>query len=95
VALDRLHTERQFGLVITGGARGADTMAHDWALSRGIPTEVYMAEWERLGRKAGPLRNQRMLQEGKPNLVVAFPGGRGTANMVSQANAAGVDVIVI
>ena len=38
VALDGLHSERQFGLVITGGARGADTMAHNWALSRGIPT---------------------------------------------------------
>jgi len=94
-ALDRLHTERQFSLVITGGARGADTMAHDWAVSRDIPTEVLMAEWERLGRKAGPLRNQRMLQEGKPDLVIAFPGGRGTANMIGQASADGVEVIAI
>jgi len=91
--LDRLHAERQFALVISGGAHGADAMAHDWAISRGIAAEVYMAEWARFGRKAGPLRNLRMLQEGKPNLVVAFPGGRGTANMVGQANSAGIEVI--
>jgi predicted Rossmann-fold nucleotide-binding protein len=91
--LDRLHATRCFGLVITGGARGADTLAHEWAVSRGIETVVYMAEWERLGRKAGPVRNQRMLQEGKPDLVIAFPGGRGTANMTGQADAAGIEVI--
>jgi hypothetical protein len=43
-----------------------------------------MAEWERLGRKAGPIRNQRMLEEGKPDLVVAFPGGTGTAGMMGS-----------
>jgi len=40
-------------------------------------------EWDELGKKAGPLRNQRMLDEGKPDLVVAFPGGGGTKDMVS------------
>ena len=53
-----------------------------------------MAEWHRLGRKAGPIRNQRMLDEGKPDLVVAFPGGTGTAGMVALACKAGVRVIL-
>jgi hypothetical protein len=53
-----------------------------------------MAEWESLGRKAGPIRNQRMLTEGKPALVVAFPGGKGTANMVAQARATNVRVFI-
>jgi hypothetical protein len=44
---------------------------------------------------AGHRRNQRMLDEGKPDLVVAFPGGRGTADMVRRAKAAGVEVIEI
>ena len=94
-ALDRLHAARAFSVVIAGGARGADTLAVEWATDRGVPTEVYMAEWERLGRKAGPIRNQRMLDEGKPGLVVAFPGGRGTAGMVALSREAGVDVITI
>ena len=94
-ALDRLHAARPFTLVIAGGARGADTLAAEWAAERGVPIQVYMAEWERLGRKAGPIRNQRMLDEGKPDLVVAFPGGRGTAGMMALARAAGVEVVQI
>ena len=49
-------------------------------------------EWDELGKKAGPLRNQRMLEEGKPELVVAFPGGGGTKDMVRRAVKAGVSV---
>lgn len=44
---------------------------------------------------AGFRRNKRMLEEGKPDLVVAFPGGKGTANMVSLAKQAGVKVIEV
>src|ERR1700676_3700007 len=93
-SLDSLHAEHGFTVLIAGGARGADTLAAEWARDRGITADVYMAEWERLGRKAGPIRNQRMLTEGKPNLVVAFPGGHGTANMVAQARAAGLRVFI-
>jgi hypothetical protein len=42
--------------------------------------------------KAGPLRNYQMLEEGKPDLVVAFPGGGGTKDMVRRAVKAGVSV---
>jgi predicted Rossmann-fold nucleotide-binding protein len=88
--LDRLHAEYGFRTVIAGGARGADGLAVEWAQSRGIATQVFAAERGTFGRKAGPLRNARMLAEGRPDLVVAFPGGRGTANMIKQATAAGV-----
>ncbi|CAN1722779.1 DUF2493 domain-containing protein [Hyphomicrobium sp. 1Nfss2.1] len=94
-ALDRLHVEVPFARVIAGGACGADTLAAEWAVSRGIPADVFMADWEGLGRKAGPIRNQRMLDEGKPDLVVAFPGGRGTADMVRRARDAGIEVTFI
>jgi len=93
--LDRLRAERGFSLVIAGGARGADTLAAEWAASRGVPCEVYMADWEGLGRKAGPIRNERMLAEGKPDLVVGFPGGRGTAHMCRIAREAGIEVLEI
>jgi hypothetical protein len=48
--------------------------------------------WDELGKKAGPLPNQRMLDEGKPDLVVAFPGAGGTKDMVRRAVKAGVPV---
>jgi hypothetical protein len=94
-ALNRLHQERGITLVIAGGARGADAMAEWWAKAAGVPRDVYQADWTGLGRKAGPIRNQRMLDEGKPDLVVAFPGGRGTADMVRRCREAGVEIIEV
>jgi hypothetical protein len=94
-ALDRLHTEKFFTVLIHGNARGADRMADAWAWCRGVPREPYevpQGEWDELGKKAGPLRNQRMLDEGKPDLVVAFPGAGGTKDMVRRAVKAGVPV---
>jgi hypothetical protein len=78
--------------VITGGAPGADSLAFDWAHENGFALERYMADWQTHGRAAGPIRNQRMLDEGKPDVVDAFAGGRGTADMVRRAKEAGVQV---
>ena len=93
--LDRLHTEKFFTVLIHGNARGADRIADAWASCRGIPREPYdvpQGEWDEVGKKAAPLRNQRMLDEGKPDLVVAFPGGGGTKDIVRRAVKARVPV---
>jgi hypothetical protein len=82
-------------VVIEGGAAGADRWARSWARLRAIDVETYEAQWARDGRAAGPIRNQAMLINGRPDLVVAFPGGRGTADMVRRAKAAGVRVIEV
>lgn len=84
-ALDALHARKPIGLIVCGGATGADELAARWAHIRNIPTRVYPAEWERYGRKAGPIRNQQMLEEQQPDRVVAFRGGRGTSDMVNRA----------
>lgn len=58
--------------VIHGGCRGSDLLG-GWAARRlGIAVEVFTADWAREGRAAGPRRNERMLQEGHPDLVLAF-----------------------
>lgn len=80
-------------VVIHGAARGADTEAAWLARGRGLAVEAFPADWRKHGRAAGPLRNQRMLDEGKPDLVIAFSGGKGTADMVRRAEAAGVKVV--
>jgi hypothetical protein len=82
----------QASVIIHGAAPGADTLAARWAELRQVPVEALPADWEKRDRAAGPIRNARMLAEGKPDLVVAFPGGRGTANMCKQARAAGGEV---
>lgn len=83
-------------VLIVGDAFGTDKLAREWADSRGeIPVLRFEAQWARLGRKAGPIRNKQMLEEGRPHIVVAFPGGRGTANCVKQARAMGIPVAVV
>lgn len=91
--LDKLHTKRPFTAVAQGGAAGADFLAKQWAITRGIPAAEYAADWRTDGKGAGPRRNARMLAEFKPDLVVAFRGGHGTADMVRRARDAGVEVV--
>ncbi len=81
--------------IITGGARGADELGLKEASRRGTASMVFCADWQKHGKVAGPIRNQQMLDEGKPDLVMAFPGGRGTADMVRRAKNAGVPVMEI
>lgn len=91
-ALDRLHAKRGIDFLIQGAADGADYLAWQWAYERGIRCGSYPANWDEDGRKAGLIRNQRMIDEGKPDGVVAFPGGRGTADMIARAKKAGLTV---
>lgn len=70
---------------------GADKLAGQWARRHKVPEKFYKPDWKQ-GRKAGPIRNQLMLDTEKPDLVVAFPGGRGTADMVKRAKAGGYKV---
>jgi hypothetical protein len=92
--LDSFHKTYQIDVIIEGGAKGADRLARTWAINNNIPVETYEADWESHGRAAGPIRNAKMLIEGKPDYVIAFPGGTGTANMMEKARNASVPIIV-
>lgn len=91
-------------LVVHGASRGADSIADRVALALKIHVEAHAAEWERLGKGAGPARNQRMLDrllalrvEGWTISATTFPlpGSRGTWNMVRRLRWAGVEVEVV
>lgn len=86
--------------VIHGAATGADNEGMLWAQlmadsGRTCVHAPFAAEWRRYGKMAGPMRNERMLVEGKPDLVVAFPGGRGTADCVRRARDFGIEVMEV
>lgn len=109
--LDRLNEEAGIGMIIHGDASGADTLAKDWGEDRGVHVEPEPAEWGDIEhpeavvryRKdgtpydvtAGHRRNQLMLDKWQPDLVVAFPGKKGTASMVRKAKAAGIEVFAV
>jgi len=91
--LDTIRLTHGVGHLIQGGASGADACARAWAIYNELPYTQYPARWKIHGLKAGFIRNKQMLDEGRPDLVVAFPGGKGTAMMVDIAVKAGVKVL--
>lgn len=85
-ALRALILHPEDAIIIHGDARGADRLAAQWGRANGaMRVEAYPADWDKYGKGAGPIRNRAMLDRGDPDVVIAFPGGRGTANMVIQA----------
>ena len=92
-ALSAALNSLDISLLIEGGARGADRLAREWAGANMVPVRTFAADWRLHGGAAGPIRNAAMLRGGKPDLIVAFPGGRGTADMCAKAELAGVRVI--
>ena len=91
--LDRIHAIAPITCIIQGDARGADSLAKTWAMNRGIACDSYPANWNKFGKRAGHIRNTQMLEEGRPDKVVAFPGGAGTDNMIRISRAGKVPVL--
>jgi hypothetical protein len=91
---DMHRTRGPFTTLIHGAAPGADALACSWALANGLSILSFRPDWKTLGRSAGPIRNQMMIEAG-PDLVIAFPGGDGTADMVRRAKAAGVELLEV
>lgn len=91
-ALDAIHKDTPIGTVITGGVSGADALARKWGCKNARLISTFHPDWEKLGKAAWPARNQQMIDVGKPNLVVAFPGGADAADCVRRARAAGIEV---
>ena len=84
-------------IVIHGGARGADTIANDAAWESRLERMFFPAQWLKYGKSAGFIRNQQMLDEGKPDIVVYFhddiESSKGTKDMVARARKAGIKVL--
>ncbi len=84
-ALDDYHKEHNITVIIHGAATGADTLAESWAKANEIPYCGIPAKWRKHGNSAGPIRNKWMADNMRVQQVMAFPGGRGTKNMIAQA----------
>ena len=82
--------------IIHGNAKGADKLAGKFADKYDLFVISYPAKWNLYGLRAGPIRNQQMLDEGEPDVVLAFPTpkSKGTWDMVNRAKKAGVKVKV-
>ncbi len=92
--LNLIHESTPISVVIQGEAKGADRLGKLWARGKCIETLGCPANWDMYGKSAGYIRNSYMLSM-NPDLVVAFKGGKGTANMVALSKKAGVRVIEV
>lgn len=96
--LEQMWTRHGTALVLVLGdcPTGVDHYAAEWASSMSVPSETYIARWDEHGRAAGPRRNQKMVDEGKPDRAIAFPWGesRGTRDCIRRCQDAGVPVAV-
>lgn len=81
--------------IIHGEASGADSLAGAWAAEHGIPCLPFPADWKTHGKAAGPIRNQSMIDNAAPDVVIAFPGGHGTRDMKRRARKAGIPVVPV
>jgi len=83
--------------IITGGANGADKIAEKHSKMLNIPCQVFIADWNKYGRSAGPIRNRLMLDE-KPEEVFAFhndiKSSKGTKDCVVEACRRGIKVSI-
>jgi hypothetical protein len=92
--LDKFLKIRQDIIIVNGDARGADSLATEWAKERNVKCELFPANWEKHKRAAGPIRNKEMI-DSKLDVLVAFPGGKGTQNMIAQCKKNNVKVFEI
>lgn len=91
--LARLHAEQPVTVLIHGSASGLGAAAEAWARRNDIHIVRYPPNWELHGKKAESMRNAFMIQDSRPDLVLAFPGGRHTADLVRRAGAANIAVV--
>lgn len=84
--------------LVHGAARGADSLAASVGKSFGWKVIPVPADWDKYGKAAGPIRNSQMLDEYKPDIVVAFhddlPNSKGTKDCVEKALRKGVPVLL-
>jgi hypothetical protein len=90
--LDELHRDREVETLLHGAASGADLLSVAWADKNGLRAFGYPANWGRDGKSASRKRNERIITEGRPDMLVAFPGGPGTAELIGLAKSHGIPV---
>lgn len=93
--LDKIHEKRKITAIVSGGAKGADTLAEKWADEYKIPKIIFVPDWNKYGKKAGFLRNEKIIQNSEA--VVAFWDGesKGTLHSINLSKKYGKPCLVI
>src|SRR3990172_8053797 len=80
--------------VVSGGAKGVDTLGERWAMKNTVPIKRFLPDWAQFGKSAGPRRNEQMAQYADGLIAVWDGKSRGTAHMIERARKEGLEVYV-
>lgn len=78
---------------ISGLASGADKLCFAYADFPNVSIDKYPADWNKHGKIAGFIRNQQMIDDGKPDIAIGFPGGNGTKDMIKRLEKSNIKLI--
>lgn len=92
-ALARAQAIRPITVLIHGGSGALGITAEDWAREMRLHVVRYPANWREFGKRAEAIRNAFMLEDSRPDMLLALPGGTDTADLVTNAFGARVPVI--
>jgi len=84
--------------ILHGCCRGADQLTDEVGINKGFSVKPFPANWEKYGKRAGPIRNSLMLQD-EPDIVIAFHDhiieSRGTADTINKAKKKKIPVLLV
>jgi hypothetical protein len=78
--------------VVSGTARGADTLGEEWAQAHNVPVKRFPADWDGQGKSAGYKRNQVMATYAEALILVWDGKSKGSGHMLAIAKALGLKV---
>lgn len=93
--LDKLLINQKDIQIVSGGCRGADELGEMYAKEKGYSLKVFKADWNKYGKKAGPLRNRQMAKYADGLVAFYKEGSRGTKNMIEEAGKEGLKIRII
>ena len=93
--LDAEHAKTPISVVVSGGAKGADSMAEEWAKSRGLETLIFLPEWKKYGRAAAIARNRQIIDSSEKCIAFWNDACRGTRSSIELAKKKGIPVEII
>lgn len=93
--LDKVHSRKKITAIISGGARGADSLGAAWAIENGIRCIEFFPDWNKFGKRAGFLRNEHIISEA--DVCIAFWDGksRGTKSSIDFAEKKGIPLHIV
>lgn len=80
--------------VVSGAAKGVDTLGEQWARENGVQIKRFPADWTKNGRAAGPIRNRQMAEYAEALIAIWDGVSRGTENMIEEARKRNLQVFV-